>query len=114
MDGIDLGQLESLAEDLEPSDLADIVAEFSDDIDACLARLKSCIAHGRAEDAVRALHEMKGCALNIGLVRLAEVTGRHERALEREADLASVPLGKIDTLARDGCATLRGWIEEPA
>lgn len=82
-DLIDRAQLEALRAEIGEEDMAEVIQIFLAESDEILSR---CRKHPAATDWVMELHALKGCALNLGLSRMAEMCHRAEMRQRGTAD----------------------------
>ena len=105
---IDWERVHGLREEIGPADFADVVRLFLEEVEEVIARLSRPDATTALEAA---LHLVKGCALNLGFQRLAELchAGEHRAAARESAliDLNGIVEGYRESRARF-LAGLRG------
>lgn len=102
----------TLAEDLGADDLAQVYAALAEDITLRAGQLAEALAVGAADPAYRAVHSLKGAALNLGFLRLGQLcahlqipaqAGRVEELVTAWGDFIRVC---NDSLARLGHTSL--------
>lgn len=69
--------------------------------DDSMARLTAAVDSGSAEEAFRAVHTLKGIALNLSLVRLAEACAAMTEALRGSAVMLANVHALHDAVARE-------------
>lgn len=69
--------------------------------DDSMARLTAAVDSGSAEEAFRAVHTLKGIALNLSLVRLAEACAAMTEALRGSAVMPANVHALHDAVARE-------------
>ena len=69
--------------------------------DDSMARLTAAVDSGSAEEAFRAVHTLKGIALNLSLVRLAEACAAMTEALRGSAVMPANVRALLDAVARE-------------
>jgi len=78
-----------LARDLDPEDLSQILDAFVVDIGSRAGELAMALKGGHVERAQRAVHSLKGAALNLGFFRLGQMCA-HLQQLAQAGDLAAI------------------------
>lgn len=78
-----------LARDLDPEDLRQILDAFAIDIGNRAGELAAALESGQVERTQRAVHSLKGAALNLGFLRLGQVCA-HLHCLAQSDDLGTV------------------------
>ncbi|HMO06810.1 MAG TPA: Hpt domain-containing protein [Paracoccaceae bacterium] len=73
---IDWGRVAELRSEIGDDDIADVVALFLEEADEVVARLAVPMRDGA--EVARALHALRGAALNLGLAELATLCGAAE------------------------------------
>ncbi|MDX2201627.1 MAG: Hpt domain-containing protein [Hyphomicrobiaceae bacterium] len=74
--------------DLDPADVAEILAQVPGQCAACLDELKAAVAAEELAKAKRVAHKLKGMAANLGAVRLSRMARGIEIESEQLADVA--------------------------
>lgn len=78
-----------LAADLDKDDLALIHGAYGADIRLRAGQLRDAVMAGNADQAYRAAHSLKGASLNLGFLRLGQLSA-HLQGLAQAGDMAAL------------------------
>jgi HPt (histidine-containing phosphotransfer) domain-containing protein len=97
---IDERVMKDWRDDLDPEDIAALLARVPDECATCLAAIKEAIANSDVSKARRMAHRLKGMASNLGAARLAHVARRIEVASRSIGDVAR-DIPRLEATLRD-------------
>ena len=91
---IDVSALEQWTSDLEPEDVADILAQVPAQCGGCVRDLEAAVDAAQLAQAKRVAHKLKGMAANLGASRLAKIA----RSVELDAQDMEDVAGRLASL----------------
>ncbi len=75
---IDQNRLQELIDDFGAEDLADLIDSFLEEAVETVAALEATVSQDYSQERSELFHFLKGCALNVGAMGLADVCERFE------------------------------------